>query len=50
MEDNLELSRKALTEIKNEVSTATSSMTSVPKPLKYMRPHYDALKEYYHTK
>lgn len=24
--------------------TATSSMTSVPKPLKFLRPHYDALK------
>lgn len=25
-------------------------MTSVPKPLKYMRPHYDTLKEAYNTK
>jgi hypothetical protein len=24
--------------------TATSSMTSVPKPLKFLRPHYDKLK------
>lgn len=24
--------------------TATSSMTSVPKPLKFLRPHYDTLK------
>ena len=25
-------------------------MTSVPKPLKYMRPHYDTLKQFYETK
>lgn len=25
-------------------------MTSVPKPLKYLRPHYDQLKEFYNTK
>lgn len=43
----MDIRRKALDEIKNEVSSATSSMTSVPKPLKYMRPHYDTLKEFY---
>jgi len=50
MDSKLEVSRKALGEIKTEVSTATSSMTSVPKPLKYLRPHYDTLKEFYSQK
>ena len=31
---------KALDVIVTEVRTATSSMTSVPKPLKFLRPHY----------
>jgi 26S proteasome regulatory subunit N1 len=43
----MEIRRKALDEIKTEVRTATSSMTSVPKPLKYLRKHYDELKEFY---
>lgn len=34
----------ALTSICSEIRTATSSMTSVPKPLKFLRPHYEALK------
>lgn len=37
----------ALTEIKKEVAGATSSMTSVPKPLKFLSSHYEALKEIY---
>jgi 26S proteasome regulatory subunit N1 len=49
-DENSELRQKALGEIKHEVSTATSSMTSVPKPLKYMRPHYETLKAYYDQK
>lgn len=31
--------------IADEVRTATTSMTSVPKPLKFLRPHYAALCE-----
>ena len=31
----------------NEVRTSTSSMTSVPKPLKFLRPHYATLKANY---
>lgn len=36
---------KALDVIVNEVRSATSSMTSVPKPLKFLRPFYSVLKE-----
>ena len=38
---------KALDVIVTELRSATSSMTSVPKPLKFLRPKYDVLKEYY---
>lgn len=29
------------------IRTSTTSMTSVPKPLKFMRPHYDTMKAVY---
>lgn len=35
----------ALEYLRNEIRTATSSMTSVPKPLKFLRPSYESLKE-----
>lgn len=35
----------ALETVRHEIRTATSSMTSIPKPLKFMRPHYTKLKE-----
>lgn len=37
----------ALETIRSEIRSATSSMTSVPKPLKFLRPHFPLLKEYY---
>lgn len=37
----------ALQEIKKEVAGATSSMTSVPKPLKFLSGLYTALRDYY---
>lgn len=36
---------KALDVIVNELRSATSSMTSVPKPLKFLRPHFSVLKD-----
>mmetsp|Transcript_28465 Transcript_28465/g.51437 ORF Transcript_28465/g.51437 Transcript_28465/m.51437 type:complete len:922 (-) Transcript_28465:95-2860(-) len=38
---------KALDVIVTELRSATSSMTSVPKPLKFLRPKLDVLKKYY---
>lgn len=35
----------ALETLRHEIRTATSSMTSIPKPLKFLRPHYNKLKE-----
>jgi 26S proteasome regulatory subunit N1 len=40
---------KALDVIVSELRSATSSMTSVPKPLKFLRPHFDVLKKYFAT-
>ncbi|KAI4378486.1 hypothetical protein MLD38_015959 [Melastoma candidum] len=34
---------------RQEIRSATSSMTSLPKPLKFLRPHYGTLKAYYET-
>uniref|UniRef100_A0A2P2M5E1 RPN1 N-terminal domain-containing protein n=1 Tax=Rhizophora mucronata TaxID=61149 RepID=A0A2P2M5E1_RHIMU len=43
------LQKLALDSMRQEIRTSTSSMTSVPKPLKFLRPHYGALKTYYET-
>ena len=42
--------KNALQLMANEIKTATSSMTSVPKPLKFLRPHYQTLKQTYQKK
>eukprot|EP01083_Nonionella_stella_P080636 221681_1 len=38
---------QALASLKDEISSATCSMTSIPKPLKFLHPFYDALKVFY---
>eukprot|EP00967_Tisochrysis_lutea_P028397 scaffold33028_cov32-Tisochrysis_lutea.AAC.6 len=43
----LGIRRNALTAMSKEIREATSSMTSVPKPLKFLRPHYGTLKEHH---
>ncbi|KAG8502119.1 hypothetical protein CXB51_000267 [Gossypium anomalum] len=43
------LQKVALESMRHEIRTSTSSMTSVPKPLKFLRPHYGALKAFYET-
>ena len=37
----------AIQSIANEIKTATSSMTSVPKPLKFLNSHYPTLKDHF---
>ncbi|EOA18379.1 hypothetical protein CARUB_v10006910mg [Capsella rubella] len=44
---NPELQKAALESMRQEIRDATSSMTSVPKPLKFLRPHYGTLKEFH---
>jgi 26S proteasome regulatory subunit N1 len=46
-EPNTELYEPALEALKNFIRTSTSSMTAVPKPLKFLRPHYHALSGLY---
>lgn len=46
-EPDTSLYRPALDAIKNFIKTSTSSMTAVPKPLKFLRPHYDDLTALY---
>ncbi|CAJ1978894.1 unnamed protein product [Sphenostylis stenocarpa] len=43
------LQKVALENMRQEIRSSTSSMTSVPKPLKFLRPHYGTLKAYYET-
>ncbi|KAI9098204.1 armadillo-type protein [Phlyctochytrium arcticum] len=46
-ESNTSLYKSALESLRTLIRTATSSMTSVPKPLKFLRPHYTTLVELY---
>ncbi|KAL2629531.1 hypothetical protein R1flu_014217 [Riccia fluitans] len=48
-DQNPGVQKMALESMRQEIRTATSSMTSVPKPLKFLRPHYRTLKGYYET-
>lgn len=41
------IQKLALESMRQEIRTSTSSMTSVPKPLKFLRPHYGNLKGYF---
>lgn len=42
-ESDASLYKPSMDAIKNFIKTSTSSMTAVPKPLKFLRPHYDDL-------
>ncbi|XP_026548828.1 26S proteasome non-ATPase regulatory subunit 2-like [Notechis scutatus] len=46
-EQDTALYRPALEELRRQIRSSTTSMTSVPKPLKFLRPHYGKLKEIY---
>lgn len=42
-----EIAMAALESMRKLIRASTTSMTSVPKPLKFMRPHYETMKEVY---
>ncbi|GFN96227.1 26S proteasome non-ATPase regulatory subunit 2 [Plakobranchus ocellatus] len=44
VEPNQKLYPAALESLRTQIRASTTSMTSVPKPLKFLRPHYDTLK------
>ncbi|KAI9787222.1 MAG: proteasome regulatory particle base subunit [Geoglossum umbratile] len=46
-EPDTSLYKPALAAIKTFIKTSTSSMTAVPKPLKFLRPHYEKLTKSY---
>lgn len=46
-EPDTTLYKPAIDAIKTFIKTSTSSMTAVPKPLKFLRPHYDELTSLY---
>lgn len=46
-EDDKDLYKPSIDTIKNYIKTSTSSMTAVPKPLKFLRPHYDDISALY---
>jgi len=46
-DDNPNLWNPALQALKSEIRQSTTSMTSVPKPLKFLKPYFDSLKEIY---
>ena len=48
-EPDKSLHKQALEHLSSEIRSATSSMTSVPKPLKFLRPHFDSLKAVYES-
>jgi len=43
-ENDQTLYRAALEQLRSQIRSSTTSMTSVPKPLKFLRPHYDEVK------
>lgn len=46
-EPNTDLYRPALETLRTLIRTSTSSMTSVPKPLKFLHPYYPELQSLY---
>jgi 26S proteasome regulatory subunit N1 len=48
-EPDTSLHRPVLETLRTLIRTSTSSMTSVPKPLKFLRPHYPELQTLYET-
>ncbi|KAJ3556014.1 hypothetical protein NPX13_g10230 [Xylaria arbuscula] len=48
-ESNASLYKPSLEAMKDSIKTSTSSMTAVPKPLKFLRPHYEPLTQLYET-
>jgi 26S proteasome regulatory subunit N1 len=49
LESDKSLYKPAIEAIKTFIKTSTSSMTAVPKPLKFLRPNYDKLIEAYES-
>jgi 26S proteasome regulatory subunit N1 len=46
LENHEEIQAQALASLRKEIRSSTSSMTSVPKPLKFLKPHYSTLTQF----
>lgn len=44
-ESNTSLHKPSLEMLRSQIKSSTSSMTSVPKPLKFLRHHYQTMKD-----
>jgi 26S proteasome regulatory subunit N1 len=44
-----DIGQNAYNMIKTELTTATTSMTSIPKPLKFLKPHYQVIKDLWNS-
>jgi 26S proteasome regulatory subunit N1 len=49
LESDSSLYKPALEAIRTSIKTSTSSMTAVPKPWKFLRPHYEGLEKAYES-
>ena len=47
--DDKTVHKAAFESMRTTICASTSTMTSVPKPLKFLRPHYDSIKEVFTT-
>ena len=45
--DDYDLRMNSYNMLKHEITTSTSSMTSIPRPLKFLRLHFNEIKEFY---
>ena len=48
-ETSVDLHKPSLEVLRTQIKSSTSSMTSVPKPLKFLRQHYATMKELFET-
>jgi 26S proteasome regulatory subunit N1 len=46
-DEEIELAKSALQNLVQEVKSATTTVTSVPKSLKFLKPHYPTIKDFY---
>ncbi|CAD7928946.1 unnamed protein product [Amoebophrya sp. A120] len=44
---DVKIIKASLDNVSEKLKTASSTMTSVPKPLKFLRPHYETLQKFY---
>ncbi len=46
-EDDTGVQKLAIEQLRTQLQDTTSTVTSIPKPIKFLKPHYDSMKESY---